>query len=320
MLHILRELPSRFVNCTFASFSHKLELSLRDNKNKMFSFCDDLLFLIMRLITQKIIFFLFYNSLKIKLIGVIYSFYFRWCFEMRVFLIILVFSAVVHSKDFSFEDVQKVVEKVSNSKFVQQAKKLAAVAGPMYEVITFALDFFTESDSEKFERYFEEIKESLKEIKGKLNNIVSQLSVIESRINTIGLELRQDVRYQSFFTYYAEISSAVNLFETTILNHRGSLGDFKRRLNEFISKYEDNNWEFKLVYFGTTALNTHKSLIDAIIDVSINSENNNENEFISSTQQVVFEFYMSTFMKIYEGGALLKFCYILRQHANGGDY
>lgn len=77
-------------------------------------------------------------------------------------------------------------------------KEIADIAGPFASSFSFVMDLFFESESERFERYFQDILKKLDEIKVKLDTIEELILNLEVKLSFMSKEFLKDIKFVNF--------------------------------------------------------------------------------------------------------------------------
>lgn len=156
--------------------------------------------------------------------------------------------------------------------------------------------------------------------------LLPQIAWLDNKMTTIANELKFETKFVSFFNVYTDMSSAFDEFHTSVLSYVDNVEQFNETLREFTSRYERSNYEFKLVDKALTSLGIVKSLTDAFKELTLNYETNSVGPTInklnmapvtSSTNKLIFEFYLMIMMRVYEGFSMLELCYQLQSNLPG---
>jgi hypothetical protein len=132
--------------------------------------------------------------------------------------------------------------------------------------------------------------------------------------------MTNDVKFQNFFSIFVSIKSSIDRFKKTIITFRGSEEQLLQKLDAFIAFHEMQSFEDKLIRLAIESFVGQTSLMDSFIEYIKNIEDNKDNTIMSSTMQMVYDFYLVTMMKVSEGDAMMDLCYQLqKQLTNSTD-
>lgn len=240
------------------------------------------------------------------------------------------------------EKLEKFIVKIAGEGALEKIKKFAKIGGPVAEAVVFALFFFEETQAEEFKRIehrIDLVDQKLNEISDQVDfsscenlhnqetfKIIPQISWLDNRLTMIATELKFESKFASLFNVYTDMSSAFNTFNTSILTYVENADLFKEKLKRFTDKYEEENYEFKLVDKATTSIAGVKSLVDTYKEVVMNYEVNSVGSTVkkqnvapvsSSSSKLIFEFYLTIMLRVYEGFSMLKLCYQMQDNLDG---
>lgn len=236
---------------------------------------------------------------------------------MKVFSLLLLISVFHFGSGDGPSEIAAFVNKVASSELVKIAKDVADIVGPASAVINFVLDFFIESESARFERYFEEILGKLDDIEVTLERIEESLRNLDAKLSSMSRQLSKDIKFVNFESYLYGIESAVDDFKKNLLTSTDSPKKLLKNLNLFIKNYENKRYEDRLIRSAIGSFIGQQSLVDALIASLIDGEEMSTANYVSSsTMQTVFDFYLAIMDKVSQGDAMMNFCYYWRSKLN----
>lgn len=126
-------------------------------------------------------------------------------------------------------------------------------------------------------------------------------------------EQKFDTKFTQFFVVYTDMSNNFNTFNTSVLSYADDSQVFLDKLKKFTSSYEDKNYGYDLVNKATRRVAGIESMMDALRRVAANLQDENDVDIIHSSSKFLFEFYLVIIVKVAEGFALQKLCYIMQE-------
>lgn len=141
---------------------------------------------------------------------------------------------------------------------------------------------------------------------------------MDAKLSAVTAELKLEAKFSNFFNTYTDMTTAFNSFNTSVLNYIEEPKLFLEKLQAFTTKYEDKNYEFKLVEIATSSIGGLKSLVESYKEVALNYEKNYEAAVVNSTSKLLFEFYVLIMMRVFEGFSLLRLCFMMQQSITRG--
>lgn len=138
--------------------------------------------------------------------------------------------------------------------------------------------------------------------------------------------IRKDFKYETNFKKFFEtIDKMRSLFHELyfIVFQEESKEVLLQTIREFTSRYERENFEFKVVDAALTNYGIIKSLAESykrsVLNYQVESvastvNKKNISPVASSTNKLIFEFYLMILMRVFEGFSMLQFCYQLQDN------
>lgn len=237
---------------------------------------------------------------------------------MKVFSLFLLISLFHFGNSDDANAISVLVQKIAANEFVETFKGIADIAGPFASAFSFVMDLFFESESERFERYFQDIFKKLDEIQVKLDTIEELILNLEVKLSFMSKELLKDIKFVNFEANLLGISSSIYYFKNTLLKFNGSQREFLRRLDKFIDSYEMNNYENRLISSAVERVLGQPSLVDLIISfLNEGRETVTDNADSSSTMQTIYELHLLIIEKVSQGDAMMNICHSLKSELSG---
>lgn len=123
-------------------------------------------------------------------------------------------------------------------------------------------------------------------------------------------QLSKDIKFQNFILTYTKIKSHITKFKTSPKTFSGSKKELLKWVKNYMANYNSNAYEDELMNLATDRFLTEHSLVDAYIVFLKDKESSKE--VVSSTMQIIYQFYMATMLRVLESDAMVNFAKILQ--------
>lgn len=223
-----------------------------------------------------------------------------------------------------FEKVLEVSQTYKLFKIANITSKIAQhfpAIGLATIIITEVLALFEQETEDRFDVFFKNVFEKFDETNEKLDGLTEKISALELRLVFVASELKFEAKLNTLLELFNHIDATSHTFKRSILPHMMSnYSTFLTKLTDFTKKYDDNNYEYKLVSYIKRSVLDMYSLIDGLAEISQNYERNNQAPIATSSSKIFYDFYSEIMMKVLEGFSLKQLCEMFLQGLTQGKF
>ncbi|KAL7029428.1 hypothetical protein ACKWTF_006243 [Chironomus riparius] len=256
---------------------------------------------------------------------------------MKIFLFLILSLSAVHSelsditaskesiallKNLASSDVSKEWGKKLGDRFTKLAsisKKFGKYAGPVGDLLEFALTIAEENNDET-EEYLKNITKQLDKIDSKLDAISEQITFLDSKLTQSTKKIISEVKFRDFVKYLEDLAASKQHFESIISSFTSNSTSFLYQLNKYIEDYRQQGSDTKLVNILDSGAGISNSIVADLISLSRSYHKDNFGSSGSSTMKTVYDIYITAFMTILKANIILESAVNLKTAITGQYY
>lgn len=221
------------------------------------------------------------------------------------------------------QNLARLLEKIATSRFAVTVGGIAGFGLPMIDLAKLLIEPFREPEPDKMEIGFDEMKSKLNKIQEEVLDFKGTFGIqIDSTTNQHFLA----TKYETFVHYYWKITTQIEYFYKEVLKYRNS-SEFPEKLKHFVEKYKAEMFETMLVRLAIGDTTLQNSLISVYHNFLLSEEDytierkGDQINFhaFSSTQLLIYNFYLKVMSKVAEGEAMVNTCHYLLNESSGEE-